>query len=653
MRVLLARIARALGRSPAPEEAPAARLDDVRRRLELLLAALYGRPIPVAAAEPPRRRRSLAALLRRAPRHLRPGAVLASTDGERILLPAELPGVDADEAAARYRVLAVGQAERLARGTAAYAPGAATPLERDLYLLLESAAVDRAIVRVAPGLGPALVAERAAALARRPPPGVLTPAERAVEEVVRRVLSASPDEPPPELDLSATPAESLARAREMAARVSGRGAYRGVPAVAAWGTVAAGPGPMAAGSSDAPQEGAPSGTTAEEGDGGELRPAEAGEQGTPDTSGQAEEGTGEADTDSGPEADGAPRASTAPGAGGETGEGGEETSAGGEREDAALEDEPPVADGAPRKAKPGEARAETASYPEWDGRAGVYRPDAATVHHAEAPEGDGAWPAEVLRQHGATVRRLREKFERLRARRLRLSRQRDGDELDLAACVAALADVRAGLPVDDRLYSATRPARRGLAILLLVDISGSTSDEVEPGVRIIDLEKVALLLTAQALDALGDPYAVLTFSGRGPHGVRMRALKDFAERNGEAVRRRMGALQPEGFTRLGAAVRHATARLARAEAGHRLLLVISDGRPNDEDEYVGRYGVEDSRQAIAEARRAGIFPFCLTVDRSGSAYLPRIFGTAGHEIVRQPAQLPRALSRLVEHLLRK
>lgn len=648
MRALLGRIVGALTRAPAPEDAPDVRLDDVRRRLELLLAALYGHVIPVAAAEPPRGFRSLKTLLRRAPPHLRPADILSSTDGERILLPATLSGADAGEVAARYRVLAVGQAERLARGTAAYAPGVATPLERDLYLLLESAAVDRAIVRAAPGLGPALAAERAAALARRPPPGVLTPAEREVEEVVRRILSAPPDEPPPELALPDTPAGSLARAREMAARMAAGGkAYRGIPAVAAWGTVAVRPGLMVAGKATPSPESPPSRSATAAGE-GETRPAQGDEQGAEDPGGRAEEGKDEP----GPDEDGAPRGSGASGAGGGEGEDGEVTGAGGERDDGAP-DEQPAADGPVRKGVQGGERVETAKYPEWDWRAGRYLPNAATVHHAGAEEGDGEWAAEVLRLHGATVRRLREKFERLRARRLRLSRQRDGDELDLAACVAALADVRAGLPVDDRLYSATRPARRGLAILLLVDISGSTSEEVESKVRIIDMEKVALLIASQALDALGDPYAVLTFSGRGPHGVRMRTLKDFAERNGETVRRRVEVLQPEGFTRLGAAVRHATTRLARTEAGHRLLIVISDGRPNDEDQYEGRYGVEDSRQAVAEARRAGIFPFCLTVDRSASAYLPRIFGTAGHEIVRRPAQLSRALSRLVEHLLRK
>jgi len=263
---------------------------------------------------------------------------------------------------------------------------------------------------------------------------------------------------------------------------------------------------------------------------------------------------------------------------------------------------------------------------------------------------EGAWAAEVLRAHAAVVRRLREKFERLRARRVRLTRQPEGDELDLAACVGALVDRRTGHAPDDRLYLQVRPARRGLAIAILVDISGSTDERVGAS-RIIDLEKVALLLTCEALDALGDEYTVLTFSGKGADHVRMRTIKGFGERTGEAVRRRITALRPEGYTRLGPAVRHASALLARPGSGHRLLLILSDGRPNDVDEYGGRYGIEDSRQAIAEARQQGIFPFCLTVDKKGPAYISRIFGPSGHVILRHADQLPLALSQAVRNLL--
>jgi nitric oxide reductase NorD protein len=273
------------------------------------------------------------------------------------------------------------------------------------------------------------------------------------------------------------------------------------------------------------------------------------------------------------------------------------------------------------------------------------------VQQPPAEEAESLWAAGVLAEHAAVVRRVRERFEKLRARRVRLVQQRAGDELDLAACVRALVDRRAGHAADDRLYAAVRPARRGLAILILVDVSGSTDARVSPTRQVIDVEKEAVLLASEALDALGDRYAVLAFSGRGAADVRLTTVKGFAERNGEAVRRRVSALAPQASTRLGAAVRHSTALLAREPAGRRLLLVLSDGRPNDVDHYQGRYAVEDARQAVAEARAAGVHPFCLTVDQEEPEYLARIFGASGHTILRRAEQLPVALLQAVRELL--
>jgi nitric oxide reductase NorD protein len=291
------------------------------------------------------------------------------------------------------------------------------------------------------------------------------------------------------------------------------------------------------------------------------------------------------------------------------------------------------------------------SYPEWDYTVGAYRQRVVTVRQERAPETDSAWADRVLAEHAPLVRKIRERFERLRARRSRLTGQRDGEELDLAACVRALVDMKTGHSADDRLYIDVRPARRALAIALLVDISGSTDTPVNPLQQVIDVEKEAVLLASAALDALGDRYLVLTFSGNGADDVRLGTVKDFDEPNGDAVRRRIAAMTPRGNTRLGAAVRHATALLAREAAGHRLLLIVSDGRPNDVEWYGEEYGVEDTRQAINEARASGVFPFCLTVDREGAEYLPRIFGAAGHTILRHPDQLPVALVAAVRGLV--
>lgn len=541
---------------------------------------------------------------------------------------------------ARYRVMAVGQAERMMRGTATLAPGPDEPLARDLYLLLESAAADAAITDAVPGMRPALQAERAAALARRPSPEELTDAEREVETLVRALLAADTAAPPSALVPGATPADSLERARALAERLrAAHGRYRGVPAVAAWGTMLpvagiAGPAdvrpmpitmvPTVAGRTGRGRMGA----------GISLTPVDDAPL-VDDPSGQSKRDAPDNPAAQDAPADGAEPDSPAAGGAGEVPGGG-----GGAMGTAVRAPGGPVA----------QPMAEAVPYPEWNTWTERYEPRAVWVRPRDAAEGDDAWPVDVLAAHAALVRRLRERFERLRAQRARLMRQRDGDELDLDACVRALADRATGHVIDDRLYMAVRPARRGLAIALLVDISGSTSEVMERQ-RIIDIEKVAVLLTGEALDALGDLYAVLAFSGVGADDVRLRTLKDFGERNGAPVRRRIAALQPEGYTRLGAAIRHATALLARQQAGHRLLLILSDGKPNDQDHYQDRYAVEDSRQAVAEARASGVHPFCLTVDRKAAGYVTRIFGEPGHMILRRADQLPLALVKVVRQIL--
>lgn len=106
--------------------------------------------------------------------------------------------------------------------------------------------------------------------------------------------------------------------------------------------------------------------------------------------------------------------------------------------------------------------------------------------------------------------------------------------------------------------------------------------------------------------------------------------------------RRISAIEPDRYTRLGGAVRHATALLARRAADSRLLLLFSDGKPNDCDRYASAYGLEDARQALIEARMQRIDPYCLTVDREAGSYLPHLFGAGHYTIVRHAQQLPLA-----------
>jgi nitric oxide reductase NorD protein len=665
-----------IGRAGRPRrDRHVVRLDDVRRRLELLVTAVYDRTIPITVAEPPKRRpRSLWQLLV-GPRHLRGGGALPATDGERIQLPREIESADTDGALAAYRLMAVEQAERIARGTSRLLGAAATAVERDLYLLRESVAVDAAIDRSVPGLRAALTTARTLALAGRPALNALSATERAVEQLVRRSLATEPraaltmadDDGGDERQAAEpTPDASLAWARRRAAEVTvGGGRYRGVAPVALWGTVTARARPEAA----APPRKADELATLRgsrfgvgyfgrgSGKGGNKSSERGEDEGTTDAAtpdvAAAENGKrriGATGTGSAP--------ASAPGTDSDEPHA-HDTTAEPEVDSEGQPEPDPVAETMPVSRPTGKSSrtpsprvvGQAMEYPEWDWEAGAYGVAGAIVHAREPDMSDDTWGNQVLARYGPIVRRLRERFERLRARRARLDQQRDGDELDLAACVRALVDQHAGYTVDDRLYIAVRPARRGLAITLLIDISGSTDEWIDRRRRVIDVEKVALLLASEALDALGDLYSVLTFSGKGRTNVRMRTIKDFAEPNGPLIRRRIAALEPEGYTRAGAAIRHAAALLCRQPAAHRLLLLISDGKPNDVDGYEGLAGVEDTRRAIFEARRDGVYPFCLTIDRQGQEYLARIFGEAGHAILRNPDQLPLALVKVVRHLL--
>jgi nitric oxide reductase NorD protein len=233
-----------------------------------------------------------------------------------------------------------------------------------------------------------------------------------------------------------------------------------------------------------------------------------------------------------------------------------------------------------------------------------------------------------------------------------LDRQVDGSEPDIAAWVGAHADLRAGIAMDGRVYVDHRPSRRELAVALLVDVSASTDGWVADTRRIVDVEKEALFVVCEALDALGDRYGIFAFAGESVDDVAVLPLKAFDERRSLAVERRIAALDADGYTRVGAAVRHVTAALGREQTAARLLLVLSDGKPNDVDVYEGPYGVEDTRQAVAEARRQGVTVFCLTVDREAPCYAGRIFGGGGFAVLRRTDELPTVVIEVLRRLVR-
>lgn len=640
-------------RRTAGREPETLRLVEVKGRVELFVGAAFGLPLILGPAEAPAAPNFFLRLGRRIPRHLVERRFLASTDGVRLRLPPELPALRSpDESLTKYRLLASESAARAARRTPEHLP--ADPLTRDLYLIREAAAIDRWLAGSLPGLLPVLRAAREEARKTRPSRPLLTAREAFVEAEILALLTADPAAGPDSDD----PAASLAWAREMAARAGeNAGPYRGLPAVEVWGLVAPPPAAGRIASVPSAEEDVPSGPLRV----GQMRRRPKVRQAADDEDDQdpgiwmiqlddpqehVEDPMGlQRPTDRDDDADSGDLADSLS----ELPEARLVTSPGRPREVLASDDPPPP--GVAEVARGGSG-SKGLVYPEWDYRAGGYHEHGAMILERVPPVGDPAWAEAVLTRRAALLHEVRRRFERLRPRRRRFGRQPDGPEIDLAAYVASHADRRAGCPADDRLYQSVRPARRDVAIALLVDVSGSTDSWVSQNLRVIDVEKEALLVVCSALDALGDPYTILGFSGEGPERVSILPLKSFDERNGPAVHRRIAALEPERYTRMGAALRHATARLMTKPAEHRLLLLLSDGKPNDVDCYEGRYGVEDARQSVVEARLQGIHPFCVTVDRHAPSYMPRIFGAGGYAALHRPERLPDVLVDVLRRLVK-
>jgi nitric oxide reductase NorD protein len=289
------------------------------------------------------------------------------------------------------------------------------------------------------------------------------------------------------------------------------------------------------------------------------------------------------------------------------------------------------------------------SYPEWDYRKARLVPDQCRVLAGTAPSEGEAWEPDA--EARARIRLVKRRFETLRPRQEILRAQPDGADLDLDALVRARCDIAAGGPGTDRVHLAARPLGRDLAVALLVDVSLST-DAWVAGRRVLDVEKEALLVLAHGLAACGDSHAILTFTSRRRSWVRVDTVKDFDEPLGATVERRIGALKPGYYTRMGTAIRHAASRLAARPTRRKLLLVLTDGKPNDVDHYEGRFGIEDTRMAVREARRGGTTVFGVTIDAKAQSYFPTLFGIGGYAIVDDVARLPAALPRIYREVVR-
>ncbi|OAI39378.1 hypothetical protein AYO38_07755 [bacterium SCGC AG-212-C10] len=328
-------------------------------------------------------------------------------------------------------------------------------------------------------------------------------------------------------------------------------------------------------------------------------------------------------------------------------------------------------------------------YDEWDFRAQDYKPRWCAVKESKLEQGDDDFYEHALREHAGLVAQTRKQFELMKPEMFRkIKRLPDGEDIDLDSAIEWMVEKKIGGNPSDKLYWRRNKIERDVAVAFLIDMSASTDEEINkrekkyddddydddprkylswwvskrrqelssPPKRIIDLEKESTVLLMTALETIGDQYGIYGFSGYGRDNVEFFVIKDFDESLDQPIKKRLDKITPIRSTRMGPAIRHATYKLQQTDAKVRILFLLSDGRPQDHgygrDRTEKEYAIHDTKQALNEAKREGITPFALTVDRAGHDYLKTMCEDMGYEVVADieslPSRLPTLYRRLTE-----
>ena len=318
--------------------------------------------------------------------------------------------------------------------------------------------------------------------------------------------------------------------------------------------------------------------------------------------------------------------------------------AGASRADASQFVSPPDSNSTPNSSSGTTDASTVMHYPEWDFRRRHYRKNWCTLREIEMHPSPEPFVEQTLARHRGLVVDLRRTFEALRDGNKRLRHQNSGDDIDLDALITAHADAAAGHEMSDHLFTQHRRIDRDIAVMFMVDVSGSTKGWIN------DAERESLVLLCEALEILGDRYAIYGFSGMTRKRCELYRIKRFDDDYGADVRARISGIKPQDYTRMGVIIRHLTRLLNTVEARTRLLITLSDGKPDDYDGYRGEYGIEDTRQALLEAKHTGVHPFCITIDHGGHDYLPHMYGAVNYTVIEDVRQLPVRVSDIYRRL---
>ncbi|MDH3347038.1 MAG: VWA domain-containing protein [Desulfobulbaceae bacterium] len=273
-------------------------------------------------------------------------------------------------------------------------------------------------------------------------------------------------------------------------------------------------------------------------------------------------------------------------------------------------------------------------YDEWDYRRGGNRKNWCQLFEKNIQSIKTNFVEQTLDKYHGVLMRLRRQFEMMLVSERFLKRQRDGDNIDLDALIESLSDTRAGLAPSERLFIKLQRDERSICTVFLVDMSNSTEGWVSKAI------KEALILMCESLEILGDSYAIYGFSGMRRLRSDLYLIKEFSHPYNQEIKGKISAIGPKEYTRMGPPIRHASRKLLQTDAKIKLLVTITDGKPEDYDDYKGDYAIEDTRHALIEAKMAGIHPFCITIDQKAKDYMAHMFGEINYIFINDVAKLP-------------
>lgn len=279
-------------------------------------------------------------------------------------------------------------------------------------------------------------------------------------------------------------------------------------------------------------------------------------------------------------------------------------------------------------------------FDEWDFRRQGYRKNWVHLREFEVQEGDLSFSESVLIRNKWTIKNIKEQFERIRMNSFLRRRQKEGDNIDLDAVVENLCQIKAGSSPSENLYTNITRDERDICTVFLIDLSKSTEGSINI------MERSALLILAKTLETLNDRFAIYGFSGQTRKYCELFRIKSFHESFGDKIMGRIAGLRPRHCTRIGPPIRRLTNLLHPMSSKSKLLIALTDGKPYDYDGYHGEYALADTHQAIMEARRKGIVPFCLTIDKTEHSYLTRMYGDGHYMFIDDISKIPQMMPKV-------